>query len=244
MGDKGETTQIMREVNRRGDKDPNLWLQVLTYFAERAARSRDGSDGEDHQRVQEILMTIEQRNVLSPMLVIRTLSRVDTLQLSTVKKYLKKCLGAEQKAINKLDSKITQYKQSTENMRNDIHKLRTQPFVFNKQKCAMTELELRIPSVHFMNGKSYNKDQIGSDMCPTPQQERDKTQNILKSLRRKATQRENFFKEVDCADDGFLAVAKYFGNGMFQTPMKAATASAASAPSMKSRPPISMNDLW
>lgn len=231
--------QIMREVKRRGDKDPNLWLQVLTYFAERAAKSRDGTDGEDHQRVQEILMAIGERNVLSPMLVIQTLSRVDTLQLSSVKNYLQKCLGAEQKAINKLDSKIKQYKESTENMRNEIHKLRTQPFVFNKQKCAMTELELRIPSVHFMNGKSYNKDQIGSEMCPTLRQERNKTESILNSLRRKATQREIFFKEVDGADDGFLAVAKYFGNGMFQqsmmAPAAARSAGASRGPPMRQK---------
>ena len=74
-----------------------------------------------------------------------------------------------------------------------------------------------------------------------------------------ATQRENFFKEVDGADDGFLAVAKYFGNGMFQKSMQTQPASAASSagaasaatvaksrPAMTqptSRPPVSMDDL-
>ena len=57
-------------------------------------------------------------------------------------------LNQEQKAINKLDSKIKQYKESTENMRNEIHKLRTQPFVFNKQKVRACNRSRYLSSVY------------------------------------------------------------------------------------------------
>jgi hypothetical protein len=64
---------VIRTVKKHGDKEPNLWLNTLTYFAQRP---------HCQQEIRDVLACIDRENILPPLLVIQTLARHKTVPLS------------------------------------------------------------------------------------------------------------------------------------------------------------------
>eukprot|EP00002_Diphylleia_rotans_P002067 TRINITY_DN11279_c0_g1_i5.p1 TRINITY_DN11279_c0_g1~~TRINITY_DN11279_c0_g1_i5.p1 ORF type:complete len:734 (+),score=159.34 TRINITY_DN11279_c0_g1_i5:50-2251(+) len=61
--DQNDHEQIMRACMKFGARDPNLWIQVLSYFA--------GKTELCHKEITEILANIDRENLLPPLLVIQ-----------------------------------------------------------------------------------------------------------------------------------------------------------------------------
>ena len=96
--------------------------------------------------------------------------------------------------------------------------LQTSAKIFSSCKCAGTQLPLQFPTVHFMDGTSYNATSLNRDMeSPSISRELSSIDRIRSQLRRKAVQHERFYEELEHAPDGFSKIAEYFGRGVFQT---------------------------
>lgn len=69
---------------------------------------------------------VEAGNLLPPVVVLSTLAKNPSLQLSTVKDYIAKQLTAESRHIQEDRTQIAKYQQGTAQMRAEIKELRTQ----------------------------------------------------------------------------------------------------------------------
>lgn len=84
--------------------DPSLWADLLKYF---------GELGEDcSKEVKEVLTYIERDDILSPILVLQTLSRNPCLNLSVIKDYIARKLEHESKLIEEDRQAIEKYQVS------------------------------------------------------------------------------------------------------------------------------------
>lgn len=81
--------------------DPSLWADLLKYF---------GELGEDcSKEVKEVLTYIERDGILSPIIVLQTLSRNPCLTLSVIKDYIARKLDQESKLIEEDRVAIEKY---------------------------------------------------------------------------------------------------------------------------------------
>jgi len=86
-----EYDNILKACKRYGDKEPNLWVEALSYFASK--------DKDYPKEIIEVLTNIDRENLLPPLLVIKSLSRKPTATLSLIKEYITKRLHTENQLI-------------------------------------------------------------------------------------------------------------------------------------------------
>ena len=131
--------------------------------------------------------------------------------------YLTRRLESDSKAIQQHQEQIKKSQKETNDMLKAIEQLQTAPKIFSNRKCASSGMDLELPSVHFMNGNSYNLDSLGLDqMCPKLREKKEQAETILQNLSKKSGQHEKFIQELEGSSDGFATVATYFGNGLFE----------------------------
>ncbi len=76
--DNNDHLNIMETCKRFGQTEPNLWIQALHYFSK-----REEFNSKDY--IMQILANIEKFHLLSPLMVIKILSKNSTLTIDTVK---------------------------------------------------------------------------------------------------------------------------------------------------------------
>jgi len=140
---------LIRACKKFGDKAPNLWVQVLGFFA---------SQEKDCQReVVEVLANIEKDNLIPPLLVIQILAQKPTTTLNVIKDYITKRLLEENKQIQEDYRLIRSYSEETDKMRQEIHELRTSAKIFQQSKCSSCFSLLDLPAVHFLCNHSFHQ---------------------------------------------------------------------------------------
>jgi len=201
---------VIDSCNKYGEKDPNLWVQVLTYFA----TLEDNAEEE----IATVLDKIEKEEILPPLLVIQILGKNDKTKLYTVKDYLISKIQKEQEMIREDVEKIKQYQLETGQMRKEIFDLQTSAKTFQATTCTFCNTQLDLPAVHFMCNHSYHQRclLVGNEgecrVCA------DKHREILQRKRKfeeSSDQHESFFKQLNSKKfDGFSVVSEYFGRGI------------------------------
>lgn len=213
---------VIKACNKYGNLDPDMWIQVLSFFAQEAAAAEeevetDGGRFEEH--ISKVLMKIEKHDLLPPLLVVQLLSKHRRTQLGTIKDYLVRKFQQEQQLISKDLQVIKEYQQESEKMRQEIHELQTSAKLFQLTTCSLCNSQLELPAVHFMCGHSYHgRCLIDTEMeCPICMK---KNREILATKRRfeeSSMQHEQFFKQLtDKKTDGFSVVSEYLGRGIFK----------------------------
>ncbi|GAM20486.1 hypothetical protein SAMD00019534_036610 [Acytostelium subglobosum LB1] len=120
---------LIRACKRYSDKDPNLWVQVLSYFA---------TNNKDCQtEIGEVLMNIDKDNLIPPLLVIQILAQNKATTLGVIKDYISRKLSQETQLIDKDYSLIKQFRDETDKMRNEINELRTKCLGENERECPV-----------------------------------------------------------------------------------------------------------
>jgi len=190
---------------RHGEKDPDLWIHLLTCL-------------NDEKVLMRALERIDEQNLLPPMLVLRILSSKSSITLSAVKSYLKAHLTREMRSIRENEKEIRDLRASAKAMREEYDALRTTARVFSSRKCSKTQLPLKLPSVHFMDGNSYNITSLSSDTMESPRLSREirGLERIRSQLRKRASHHEQFFEELEHSPDGFAKISEHLGRGLFE----------------------------
>lgn len=75
--DNGDDRGVIQKAIKYGTKDPNLWVNVLTYFASQESVPEDS--------LQEVLLYIEKEALLQPMLIIQILAKNPNLPISVIR---------------------------------------------------------------------------------------------------------------------------------------------------------------
>eukprot|EP00164_Ancoracysta_twista_P003478 GFYU01004640.1.p1 GENE.GFYU01004640.1~~GFYU01004640.1.p1 ORF type:complete len:938 (-),score=267.55 GFYU01004640.1:157-2970(-) len=228
---------VLKICKRDGDKDPNLWVQALTYFVK--------LDGDWEREIRDILSSIERENLLSPLLVIQLLSEDPNIKLGVVKDYISRRLQHENQLIAEDQRQITKYREDTQKMRDEIEELQSSAKIFQKNKCEACSQPLELPSVHFLCMHSFHQRCLGDNEseCVACAQQNSSILEIKRSLENSAGQHEQFFRQLDGATDGFSTVAEYFGRGVFVH--KEETARENSMSNASNPPPLAnASEIW
>ncbi|EFC37451.1 hypothetical protein NAEGRDRAFT_81916 [Naegleria gruberi] len=201
---------VIASVNQYGDKDPNLWVQVLTYFAT--------LDDNVEEELAIVLEKIEKDEILPPLLVVQILGKNEKTKLYSVKDYLISKIQKEQEMIREDVEKIKEFQTETAQMRKEIYDLQTSAKTFQATTCTFCNAQLDLPAVHFMCNHSYHQRclLVGNEgecrVCS------DKHRDILQRKRKfeeSSEQHESFFKQLNTKKlDGYSLVCEYFGRGI------------------------------
>eukprot|EP00301_Raphidiophrys_heterophryoidea_P025639 c8652_g1_i2.p1 GENE.c8652_g1_i2~~c8652_g1_i2.p1 ORF type:complete len:738 (-),score=172.69 c8652_g1_i2:175-2388(-) len=198
-------------INQR---QPNLWKQVLQYFATEA-------EGDCTEEIEEVLAYIDKDNLLPPLTVVEILSRNPHVQLSVVKDYILRRLDQEYQEIRTDQEKIKSYQEETRRMRDEIRELRTSAKIFQNQKCADCTNPLKLPSCHFLCGHSFHQRCLSDEReCSICAAQNSNVRKVKAEMDRSAKDHTGFLSRLEQSSDGFSTVAEYFGHGMFSAPLE------------------------
>eukprot|EP00117_Sycon_ciliatum_P023495 scpid32393/ scgid19961/ Vacuolar protein sorting-associated protein 11 homolog len=203
---------VIETCKMHGNKDPNLWLQALSYFAH--------TDEECREQIVEVLAHIDKRNLLPPLMVVQTLANNSTATLATVRDYVVKRLQAENELVSSDERLIRQYREETEKTRAQCEELKTSAKIFQPSKCMLCRNPLDLPAVHFLCSHSYHQHCLEGMMdtdseCPQCQEKNRKVLDMVRAQEQNKELHEHFHNQLERAADGFTVVADYFGRGVF-----------------------------
>ena len=207
--DHNEHKNVITACKKFGDRDPSIWVQVLTYFANKSEDCRN--------EISEVLKVIDQQNLLPPLRVVEILSRNQTTTLEMVKDYIVNGIKKESQSIDEDTKLIESYQTETSKIRQDIEDLRKMPQVFQVAQCSGCATPLDLPSVHFLCKHSFHLRCLGDNEkeCLLCAPDHRLLVEIKKSQETNALNHDLFFKQLESADDGFGVIAEYFGRNTF-----------------------------
>lgn len=168
---------------------------------------------------------IQETRLLPPLMVIQILSRNQSIPLAIVKDFLLQSLTYEQSLLDDDRRRIDEYRAETADIRAKIERLETQPVSFQATTCSECNAMLSEPPViHFLCMHSYHErcmenmqtTAAGVAHCPICYADYKKIVEIDESMKASASDHEAFFHKLHDADDGFAAVAEYFGRGIVE----------------------------
>ncbi|KAG1669413.1 Vacuolar protein sorting-associated protein 11 [Nymphon striatum] len=134
-------------------------------------------------------LNIEKKKLLSPLMVIETLSNSNTVTLAAVKEYMIRHLNEENDQITEDERMIQQYRDETIKIRQQNHDIKTRCFESYSAECD-TECPLCLP-------------------------ENRKVLDIIRAQEQVRDLHEQFHHQLERAEDSFSVVADYFGRGVF-----------------------------
>ena len=201
----GQIEEGINACKKFGHQDHQLWVTALESIA-----GADPTDIPAHL-FTEVLDNIEKYRLLSPLQVVSTLSSCANATLGVVREYLLKIFVTEQKAMEKDQETIEEYRKKGIEARDKLEKL-SKAYEIRATKCVQSGRPLELPAVHFLCGCSFNEDTYqgmtddpDQDFCPNPKcaSENKKIRKIIKDQEDKRNKHDQFHDLLEKADDGF-----------------------------------------
>lgn len=192
------------------DIESNLWVQALTYFC-----NKDSPQSVKY--IQFILQAIENKEFLTPLIVLEILSKNRNITFGTVKHYikcqLKKCYNSMERDQLEFTSNIGKITRKKE----EISQLKTTAQRFQPQRCASCDTKLALPTVHFMCGHSFHEHCLADNEreCQLCFDLSTRAIERKRELDLQSHEHGNFYKELEESSDRFSVIAQYFGRGLF-----------------------------
>ncbi len=206
-----DKASILSVCIEKGEKDPNLLIQVLQYFC------RDGKYCE--KEVVELLRFADKKNLLSPLLLVHILSKNKEIKFKIIQDYIVSRLKKERNQIDEDSEEGNKLEAESSKMDEEISKLESNLTVFQNTKCSQCETRLDLPAVHFYCKHSYHKHCLpdGEEECRKCHDQNKHFLDVKKSLQSKSSQHEQFYGEIDKANpgEGFSKISEYLGKGFF-----------------------------
>lgn len=210
---KKDGKNVVELCQNFGDDQPNVWVEALCYFAH-----TDPSNS----HLITILSVIEEKRLLSPILVIKILSKNPSTPISVLKDFFVRFLTKESEMIAENERLIHQLKDETEKMRQSIQKMQTEPKVFQAIKCSSCGQTLELPSVHFFCNHSFHHHcfqtlDLGND-CPLCLPDNEQILKLIKSRENNNDLQAQFQEQLARTDSDVIAIiSNYLSKGLFGT---------------------------
>jgi hypothetical protein len=118
--ESGDEKGIFKVLRREGRRDPDLYVQVLSYFVRQAMEEPDEDEDEEERwdSVREVLRLVEVEDALSPMQIVSVVSQHPQLPLSVVAKYVGNALKSANDDIEVLEQNLASTTQTLETLQN------------------------------------------------------------------------------------------------------------------------------
>jgi len=152
--------EIMKVCKQFGDKEPNLWIHALSYFAKQ--------DADVTREIVEILHNIEKNELLPPLVVVQILCEHSTATVAVVKEYLIRQLRRERQMADEDQKLISKYRKEINTMQSEIEEINTSARIFQCVKCDACSAPLDLPAHHFLCMHSFHHRCLGENdrICP------------------------------------------------------------------------------
>lgn len=223
-------------VTLSSDEDPNIWIQVLSFFTNgngiKYAKSTEYIT-KVLQSMYEynhilILQGIKEKDVLPPLLVVKILSKNNNVKVAHLRDYLYSKLHRDQEKTKEQNKTIKELQKETTKLNVEIEELRRNAQIFQSTQCTMCSKTLNLPAVHFMCMHSYHQRCLENDQCPKCTEknkvyiaELDKIKRNKESKTGMGVMQEkidHFTQQLTNAKQGFETLANQFGTGLFSQP--------------------------
>ncbi|KAJ3447573.1 vacuolar protein sorting-associated protein 11 [Anaeramoeba flamelloides] len=202
---------VIASCKNYASQDRNLWLQVLSYFA-----SIENENVTPY--IQEVLETIEEGQLIPPLLVIKILAKESKVTLGTVQEHLMKMIRKENEEIENEKREIKKYQEQNKSLRHELEEFRTTAKIFQLNQCSYCNRRLDLPKIHFMCGHTMHANCVSVDNeCPLCIDEHNQIKERKVALEESAENHEEFFHQLENSEDGFGKVAEYFGRSLFSS---------------------------
>mmetsp|Transcript_7679 Transcript_7679/g.18771 ORF Transcript_7679/g.18771 Transcript_7679/m.18771 type:complete len:426 (+) Transcript_7679:449-1726(+) len=167
--------------------------------------------------IEEALDEVERLELLPPVQVLEELARNPSIPLAPARAFLLRYLQGVRLKRAEDERQARSHLAEVAAMRAELAELKTGACVFQLSRCCRSGAPLELPTVHFLCGHSYNRSALAeglADACPLCAPEHARVLGRQRTLEARATQHDNFFKQLEGSADGFATVAEYFGRGV------------------------------
>ncbi|TDL21592.1 hypothetical protein BD410DRAFT_789710 [Rickenella mellea] len=209
--DPSASAQVIHYLNIYGPAHPHLYVLVVRFLT-----SSPELLSRHAEELGHILEFIDSEKIIPPLGVIQVLSRNGVASVGLVKQWLMARIKESQDGIQTDRQLINSYREETKAKLQLVEELSDpeHPRVFHVTKCSACNVQLDLPSVHFMCNHSYHQRCLAYNEteCPTCAQSHGLIREIRSNNERLAGNHELFLSEVK--ENGFSAVAGAFSRGM------------------------------
>ncbi|KAH3665642.1 hypothetical protein OGAPHI_003830 [Ogataea philodendri] len=208
-------------IEKYGSKEPDLYKLALSVYT--SSEKVFNQIGEE--KVASLIMKIDSLKLMTPLELVKLLSKTSFVKLGLIKGYLVEHIGRQKQEIAKNEKLIQSYQQEAATISDELAKQNSEPQVINRSKCSSCGRSLSFPIVHFRCSHSYHESCLANEFtqsssaeqsCPKCAGELD-TLAILTKQHEEAGKRNDLFKAslVD-SSDRFKVMMSFFGRGAMQ----------------------------
>jgi hypothetical protein len=203
---------IINLCKSHGREDSDLWVQALTYFA-----NKQDEDGKNIKRISQILEELDKMDFLSPLVVLEILSKNSKITFGVLQDFLKRQFRKNLESMAQDKSEYERTMTRVKTLRKEMLELKTQARRFQSTKCSGCDQKLTLPSVHFMCLHSYHQHCLTDSVrhCMLCVNESKVAFDRKRELEEQRLDHQLFFSELEGAQDRFKTIAKYFSRGLF-----------------------------
>ncbi len=213
--DHSEFDKVIEMCKAHGENEPSLWRDALIFFGKHEDVEGMGD------KLKYILRVIEEREILSPLLVVQSLAQNTDVKVGVLKEYLTRKFKQESNLIEEEEAQISKLKQEISYSQKRIQQIKGEPQQFpEKSKCSTCAQDLYNPSVHFYCRHSYHQHCFESysenDQCPLCVVNNQRFNDHWASISNTNQLQNEFHSKLsNTSSDGFSVVSQYFGFGVF-----------------------------
>jgi hypothetical protein len=211
--------KILETAYEYGDEDPNIWIQVLSFFT----NGRGSTYAKSTEYITKVLLRIKEKDVLPPLQVVKILSKNQNVKVSHLREYLYSKLHRDQEKTKEQNKTIKELQKESTKLNSEIEELRRNAQIFQSTQCSGCAKTLNLPAVHFMCMHSYHQRCLENDQCPKCSEKNKIYVAELEKIKRSKDAKtgvvqekiEIFTQQLTNHKQGFEALANQFGTGLF-----------------------------
>ena len=220
--DEGDDRALLAAGRKYGERDPNVWTQILCHYASMGERTP-----ECEPFIIQALQHVASQQTISPMNVINILSKNKYITLAVTREYLMEHCRSMAHATLEAEEEAAMTNKDTAELKTRVDSLTDSGLEFQNTRDHLFEHQaLNVPSIHFMSGHSYNLDSLtrqedGELECPISGIDHKRILHSAGQLRLRGTDSEGFFRDLSHASAqsmGMQCIAEQFGRGLFSVP--------------------------
>jgi len=157
---KEDAASLLRVCRRHGIREPNLWIQLLQFFAS----LYKNNVAQERQRVsailQEAIDAIDRSGIMTPLGIVQTLMECSDgkIPLPIIQSYMERTLSALRYQLEEEEATMNTLETQIHTLKEERNKLSGSVLIIQNDRCSKCGVELTVPLVHFLCGHSYHID--------------------------------------------------------------------------------------
>ncbi|ETO07662.1 RING zinc finger-containing protein [Reticulomyxa filosa] len=210
--EKEDYDNVIAACRQFSNSDPSLWTHAFIYFI------KSSNSKKCDREIKICLDQISKSNLLPPLMIIELLSETE-VSIDVIREYIINDLHQQQLQIEQDEKEIEQHKKDITKMERQIEELSTKAKTFQGTKCAECNMQLELPTIHFLCGHSFHSRCLHTKevKCPKCADDHEEIFSKQRGMEKSKGDHDGFFAQLKQAHgqgDAFGKVAEYFGRGV------------------------------